>query len=97
VNGLETFILDMSQAVGLVPSSRKNVKGDLTANGVGQVKVREFRLKILHEFGTDASGEIVLFKLVTLWVTVYMPCLALLHRQMAIESHTCSFGQWETH
>lgn len=41
MNFLESFIFDVSQAVGFVPSVREDIKRDLTADGVGQWVIRE--------------------------------------------------------
>jgi hypothetical protein len=41
VNLLESFIFDVSQAVGFIPSVREDIKGDLTADGIGQWVIRK--------------------------------------------------------
>ena len=50
---LETFVLDMSQTVGLVPSSGEDIERDLSPDGVGDVVVGEFFPQDFHEGGPD--------------------------------------------
>ena len=61
VDLFEAFILDVPQAVGLVPSSGKDIKRYLSADGVGKVVVRELLLQDFYESGPHAmnlSGRI---------------------------------------
>jgi len=44
VNLCETFVLNVSESIGLVPSCGKDVKGYLTADGISEVVVWEFFL-----------------------------------------------------
>ena len=45
VNGLEVLMLNMTKAVGLVPSSGENIERDLSSNRVGQAIVVELVLE----------------------------------------------------
>lgn len=68
VNVLEALLLDVAEAVGLVPASGEDVKRDLTADGEGQGEVREGSLEIGDELLAQTTLQIILFKLVALSV-----------------------------
>lgn len=50
---LKAFVLDMSQAIGLVPTSGKHVKRYLSADGEGEVIVGELLLEDFYEGSAD--------------------------------------------
>jgi hypothetical protein len=45
----ESFVLDVTQAVSLVPSSGEDIERDLSTDGVGQVKVGESSLQVFNK------------------------------------------------
>ena len=51
---LETLVLDVSQTVGLVPSSGKDIERDLSPDGVSEVVVGELFPQDFHEGGPDS-------------------------------------------
>jgi len=53
VNLCETFVLNVSESIGLVPSCGKDVKGYLTADGINEVVVWEFFLQGFDECATN--------------------------------------------
>jgi hypothetical protein len=59
-------LLQVLQAVGLVPTNRENIEGDLTADRVLQAVVGELLLQELDHVLADVVGLVVLFKVVSL-------------------------------
>ena len=53
VNLLEAFVLDMSQAIGLVPPSGEDIERYLSPNRVGEVVGGELLLENFYEGSTD--------------------------------------------
>lgn len=53
VDLFETFVLDVLERVGLVPSSREDVKADHTTDGVGEVVFGELGFEGVDEGGSD--------------------------------------------
>ena len=53
VDFLEVLVLDMSQTVGLVPSSGEDIERDLSPDGVSEVVVGECPPQNIHEGGPD--------------------------------------------
>jgi hypothetical protein len=51
---IETLILDMSQTIGLVPPRGEDVKRDLTADGVGEIVLRELLPQDLYKGSPDS-------------------------------------------
>ena len=54
VDLLETLVLDMSQAIGLVPSSGEDTKRYLSPDGVGEVVVGKLLPEDFYESSTGA-------------------------------------------
>lgn len=66
VDSVEALVLDVSEAVSLVPSSGENVKRDLTTNGVSEREVREASFECGDHIGTDVVFFIVFLEIVAL-------------------------------
>jgi len=54
VNLGESFVLHMTEAVGLVPASREDVKGNLASNGVSESVVGELLPEGLNHLLADS-------------------------------------------
>ena len=53
MNFLETLVLDMSQAIGLVPTGGEHIERYLSADGVGEVIVGELLPEDFYEGSAD--------------------------------------------
>ena len=53
VDLLEALVLDMSQAIGLVPPSGKDIKRYLSPDGEGEVVIGKLLLEDFYEGSTD--------------------------------------------
>lgn len=51
----ETLVLDMTQAVSLVPSSGEDIERNLSTNGVSQLKVGESSSQVCNKLLAKAS------------------------------------------
>ena len=54
VDFLKAFVLDVSQAIGLVPTSGEHIERYLSADGIGEVIVGELLLEGFYEGSADA-------------------------------------------
>ena len=69
----ESFVFNMLQAVGLVPSGWENIKRNLTSNGISQSQVREFFLQRVDHGGTNVVDLVVRLEIVLSWVDAFLP------------------------
>lgn len=68
MDGLEAFVLDVPQAVGLIPARGENIKGDLSADGEGQAYVGEGLLELLHKGLAHLVDGIIPVKFIPLFL-----------------------------
>lgn len=71
VNLLEVLVLDVLQAVCLVPSSWEDIKRDLTTNGIGEAQVWENIAERLYEYLTCLVGLVESFVGIAFFGAVY--------------------------